>query len=198
MRLFGKSLQTYTDEELFTRIREGDSKAFGELYDRYASWLMRYFYRMLWKNRELAEDQVQEFFTKLAANVDVYDGKRSFKTWAFSVANNMCKNHYRHAAVKEKSAPMISAELNETEFSRSSEEMDHSTFMERLEDELLLLDDERRSTFVLRFFDELSIKEIALALDCSEGTVKSRIFYTLQHLNKKLKDFEHLLLNERL
>lgn len=198
MRLFGKSLQSLSDEELFVRIREGDSKAFAELYDRYASWLMRYFYRMLWKDKELAEDQVQDFFTKLAANPEIFDGRRSFKTWTFSVANNMCKNHYRHAAIVDKKSPEITAEIEVSTISRSDDEMDKSTFLQRLEDELLLLDDDRRSTFILRFFDELSIKEIAIALDCSEGTIKSRIFYTLQHLNKKLKDFEHLILNERI
>lgn len=196
MNLFGKSLTQLSDEELFSKIQEGNERAFAELYNRYNKWLMQYFYRMLWKNKGMAEDAVQDFFTKLATNPNLYDGARSFKTWAFSVANNMCKNHYRHKEVVDRAAPKISQSLEVSENQDGASQQDRDVFMNTLEEELMLLDDEKRSTFVLRFFDELSIKEIAEVMDCSEGTVKSRVFYTLQHLSKRLKHFEHLLKKE--
>ena len=54
------------------------------------------------------------------------------------------------------------------------------------------LDEVKRSTFEMRFRQDLSIKEIAQAMDCNEGTVKSRLFYTLKQLNTKLKHFEQI------
>ena len=64
-----------------------------------------------------------------------------------------------------------------------------SLFSEKLTQELELLDEKQKSTFVMRYFQDMSIKEIAQALDLSEGTVKSRLFYTLKKLTVSLKDF---------
>jgi RNA polymerase sigma-70 factor (ECF subfamily) len=52
---------------------------------------------------------------------------------------------------------------------------------------------EQRTTFLLRFIEDLSIKEIAQLTECSEGTVKSRLFYTLKKLGSSLKVYEHQL-----
>ena len=51
------------------------------------------------------------------------------------------------------------------------------------------LDAKQKATFVMRYFQDMPIKEIAIALDCSEGTIKSRLFYTLKKLTVSLKDF---------
>ena len=62
-------------------------------------------------------------------------------------------------------------------------------FSEKLTVELAKLDEKQKSTFVMRYFQHLSIKEIAETLECSEGTIKSRLFYTLKKLTVSLKDF---------
>jgi RNA polymerase sigma-70 factor, ECF subfamily len=59
-----------------------------------------------------------------------------------------------------------------------------------LQVELGLLDEKHRSVFILRFQEEMSIKEISESLGISEGTVKSRLFYTLKKLSDKLKVFD--------
>jgi RNA polymerase sigma-70 factor (ECF subfamily) len=54
------------------------------------------------------------------------------------------------------------------------------------------IDEPHKSTFVLRYFDELSLKEISEIHQCSEGTVKSRLFYTLRKIAARLPQFQHL------
>lgn len=71
-----------------------------------------------------------------------------------------------------------------------SKVMDAEVFNEMLYKELDELEEVQRSTFLMRFKMDLSIKEIAEIHQCSEGTVKSRIFYTLKKLSEKLKMFD--------
>lgn len=171
-------------------IKGSNQKAFGELYDRYAERLINYFYRMMWKDQEKAEDFTQDLFAKIIQKPEQFNGSRSFKTWVFSIANNMCKNEYRHHEVKQKANNHFDYSASRTTAPEAVELMDKSTFNQELEAALEEMDEAKRSTFELRYNDDMSIKEIAEALGCSEGTVKSRLFYTLKHLNSKLKAFE--------
>ena len=71
-----------------------------------------------------------------------------------------------------------------------AQKMDREAFNIKLEEALAELDEVKRTTFELRFRQEMSIQEISDVMKCSEGTVKSRLFYTLKQLNEKLKVFE--------
>ena len=86
MGLFARELEQASDERLMELVRKGDEPAFAALYDRYQGRLMSYFHRMLWKDRERAQDFVQELFTKLAQRPESYDPSRPFSTWLFSVS----------------------------------------------------------------------------------------------------------------
>ncbi len=83
---------------------EAMNRPLPRLYDRYSRRLLNYFHRMLWSDREKAQDFLQDLFTKLATRPQSYDAARPFQTWLFSVANNMCKNAYRHEAVVREAA----------------------------------------------------------------------------------------------
>ena len=168
-------------------IKEKNQKAFSELYDRYAERLINYFYRMLWKDQEKAEDFTQDLFAKIIQKPELFNGSRSFKTWVFSIANNMCKNEYRHHEVKQKASDHFDYSTSRSTAAEAVEMMDKSTFNQELEFALHALDEAKRSTFELRYNDDMSIKEIADTLGCSEGTVKSRLFYTLKAPQHKVK-----------
>jgi len=99
MGLFSKEYERLGDERLMELVVRGDERAFAALYDRYHGRLLNYFHRMLWHDRERARDMLQDLFTKLANRPASYDPARPFQTWLFSVANNMCKNAYRHEEV---------------------------------------------------------------------------------------------------
>lgn len=187
-----QNLTSLTDEALMERVAQRDSRAFGVLYDRYADRLVNYFFGMLWKDREKAQDFMQELFTKVVQKPELYQSGRPFKTWLFSVANNMCKNEYRRMEVRKNTGYELDRDVADSGATSTERLLDRSNFQEALDAALLELDEVKRSTFEMRFRQDLSIKEIAQAMDCNEGTVKSRLFYTLKQLNTKLKHFEQI------
>lgn len=189
MAILGRAYDKLDDERLMELVVDGDERAFGTLYDRYHRRLLGYFHRMLWQDRELAQDHLQDLFAKLARNPRSYDPARPFRTWLFSVANNMCKNAYRHAEVVRTAEKHLQNGQDRVE-AKGGVEVDRAHFRLRLEAELERLDPDQKATFVMRFQEELAIKEIAAAFGCSEGTVKSRIFYTLKKLAERLKEFD--------
>lgn len=196
MPLFRKENKDLSDEKLMALVAQSNSSAFEEIYDRYSKVLVNYFYRMLWKDREKAQDMMHDFFTKIVNKPELYDpNKRAFSTWMFSVANNMCKNEYRRAEVRKGTVGGLNEEMavSNEDHNHALRRLDHQRFDARLYQELDKLNDEQRSTFVLRFKEEKSIKEIAEISNCSEGTVKSRIFYTLKKLSEGLKEFDPAL-----
>lgn len=191
MSLQGSKYKAFTDEELMQLMANGDSMAFEEIYDRYSKPMVNYFCRMLWKDREKAQDFMQDLFTKIVNRPDQYDSSRNFKTWLYSIANNMCKNEYRKQEVRKNTVKMTHENIKVYDESpEKSRLMDAEVFNEMLDKELEELEEVQRSTFLMRFKMDLSIKEIAEIHQCSEGTVKSRIFYTLKKLSEKLKMFD--------
>ncbi len=175
-------------------VIKGDVKAFEEIYDRYASKLMSYFHRMLWKDKEKAQDFTQDLFTKIVEKPDRYNPDRPFKTWLYSVANNMCKNEYKKQEIRKTSNEfeIRDDQLKSDYTDHETQRLDSKFFNKVLFIELGKIDPAKKETFILRYMDELSIKEISQIMDCSEGTVKSRLFYTLKILSPKLKAFNPL------
>lgn len=171
-------------------ILEKDSRAFSELYDRYNGMMVNYFYKMLWQDKEKAQDFMQDLFAKIIEKPKLYDLSRNFKTWLFSVANNMCKNEYRKQSIRHNTSYDIEEGLQIKDTGMNAmDNLQDSQFSEKLKLELDKLDEKQKSAFVMRYFQELSIKEIAETLHISEGTVKSRLFYTLKKLTVSLKEF---------
>jgi RNA polymerase sigma-70 factor (ECF subfamily) len=189
MGLLSKEYGTLGDERLMELVVRGDERAFGAIYDRYHRRLLNYFHRMLWHDREKAQDFLQDLFTKIAQRPASYDASRPFQTWIFSVANNMCKNAYRHEEVV-KAAAVYMKNGTDREEAKEGIGVDHENFRDRLDDELSRLDPDHKATFVMRYHEDMAIKEIAAAFGCSEGTVKSRLFYTLKKLAERLKEFD--------
>ena len=174
------------------RVCARDSRAFGVLYDRYADRMVNYFYGNLWQDQEKAQDFMQELFTKLVQKPELYQTGRPFKTWLFSIANNMCKNEYRRAEVRKNTRHDLDRDVAGDSGLESTQAIDRAAFNEALDGALSSLDENKRLTFEMRFRQELSIKEIAAAMECSEGTVKSRLFYTLKALNAQLQDYAQI------
>ena len=189
MGLFSKEYEKLGDERLMELVVRGDERAFGAIYDRYQGRLLNYFHRMLWHDRERARDMLQDLFTKLAQRPASYDPARPFQTWLFSVANNMCKNAYRHEEVVRAAAAQMHYEDDRVQ-ATNGVGVDHELFRGRLDDELDKLQPDHKATFVMRYHEDMAIKEIAIAFGISEGTVKSRLFYTIKKLAERMKEFD--------
>lgn len=190
MALFKHPYERHSDESLMSLLLEKDQKAFEILYDRYGKLMYNYFYRMLWRDKEKSRDFTQELFAKIIQKPHLFDSGRNFKTWLYSIANNMCKNEYAKHDVRRIAHDEIKRDSEMVNGLDAQKSMDRKQFMSKLAEALQELDEVKRTTFELRFHHDMSIIEISEAMQCSEGTVKSRLFYTLKELNSKLKVFE--------
>jgi RNA polymerase sigma-70 factor (ECF subfamily) len=180
-----------TDEELIAFIIKGKEKAFDEIYNRYSKKLYYFFYKKLYQDHNKAEDFLQELFLKLIEKADSFDKTKLFATWFYSIAYNMCKNEYRLNANKK----LYFDETNSLETNRTitycevQNDYDFAIFNNHLEKELAKLNENHSLTFMLRYQENLTIKSISDIMNCSEGTVKSRLFYTVKKLSKRLLIF---------
>lgn len=181
-----------SDEQLMELIIQRDRQAFAILYDRYSGRLMNYFMKMLWNNREQSEDLLQELFLKIAKQPELFDINRSFKAWVYTVANNLCKMEYRKSGRKGVSVSLDNAPQLADHGPGITERIDKKAFAAKLKEVLQGIDEPHKSTFMLRYFEELSLKEISLIHNCSEGTVKSRLFYTLRKIAARLPQFQQI------
>lgn len=170
------------------QIAAGHERAFSELYDRYGQRMYHFFYRMLWQDVQIAEDFTQELFLKIVEKRAYYDPEKRFSTWIYTVAGNMVKNEYRRVS-RKKPLP----EFKDIQEENFSELFDSEVFESHLNKALDQLDETQRQCFVLRYQDELSMKEIAAIIGCPEGTVKSRLYYTVRKLANKLRAFAGVL-----
>jgi RNA polymerase sigma-70 factor, ECF subfamily len=186
----------YSDEELMFYLSSGEVLAFDELYGRYSKRLMLYFSRMFNFNKSLAEDALQDLFLKIAEHPEKFDSSRSFKTWIFSVASNTCKNFYRHKKVvlqSQEELYYLDSKVNETSFLRLANKLDGIEFRKMLEDTLNEVAPEKKEAFILKYQEEKTIAEIASIQGCPEGSVKSRLHYTLKILEEKLYVFNPVI-----
>jgi len=194
MRLVKPRYKEMTDESLMIAISKGDKRAFNEIYERYSGPLLGYFMRMLWRDREKAEDFVHDIFAKIIRKPELFDPTRKFKTWIYSVANNMCKNEYKKQEVRKNTTNGLDnsyavKDNNVDVFSEVFDSQFRDEFMKSLQD----LDLKHSEVFKLRHIDGLSIKEIAEVLEISDGTVKSRLFYATKYLAASLEDFNPVM-----
>jgi RNA polymerase sigma-70 factor (ECF subfamily) len=193
MGILNKKFSTLPDEKLMLLIQKGKISAFDELYRRYSKRLLYYFYRMLGYDEEKAQDFLQETFFKVIEKPELFDTKRVFATWIFSVAYNLCKNEYRRMDVHK--ALQFRDDLDElfdtrfTDRGSSHDNLDQENFVRQLMIELDKFEIHQKNIFLLRFQENYSVKQIASITECKEGTVKSRLFYITQKLANKLKDF---------
>lgn len=186
--------QNSNEAHLMSRIRSGDTGAFNELYDRYSNRLLHYFFKMLGGNGDRAQDFLQSLFLKIIEKPDQFKKGYNFKSWIFTIAHNMCKNEYRRLETKKRFSVEIEDMITENQSDHNfiDEQMDYFKFKSALNEELTKIEPDHRSIFILRYQEQLSIPEIKKIVGCSEGTVKSRLFYTTKKLAKCLSEFHPL------
>ena len=181
-----KPLSSFTDDELMQKVSEkDDDRAFGELYHRHARRLMGFFFRQLERDEDLASDFTQDAFMRVWTARDKFAGT-SFRTWLFTIAFNLLKNHYRHAEHQKQFEQFVSLHQPTTEDSKIIEQLDDEAFNKALRQELERMSSDARLLFSLRFEEELSVPQIAEVMAIPEGTVKSRLYTLTQSLKKKL------------
>lgn len=177
------------DEQLMQLICQGNVLAFEILYDRYFRKLAAYAYSFLGDGQQ-AEDAVQEVFLKIVENPRQFELSKRFSTWVYTVTGNACKNILRNKDRRNRILEQqVKPGLHHTQ--EQGHTLDSRYIREQVQLVYAVLTDKEKNIFVLRFEQELSIKEISEILGIPEGSVKSGLFYLLRKFAGQLKELSH-------
>jgi len=178
-------------------VQSGEVEAFDELILRYRGRVYGMIYNMT-SNREDAADLTQDAFIKAFQSINRFQGQSSFFTWLYRIAVNATLSHLRKhrlrtffslEKVDENDRP--SAEVIEALTDHSSAERGTlvKELQERLNEAMQKLSIKHRTVVTLFEIDGLSHQEIAEIMNCSVGTVRSRLHYAKQQLQSDLQVF---------
>ncbi|MEM1357650.1 MAG: sigma-70 family RNA polymerase sigma factor [Bacteroidota bacterium] len=174
-----------TDRQLLQRAKAGHQTAFGELYARYGARLTAYFLPRLNFDAAQADDLRQQVFLRLLESKafrEAGEGPEDLSSLLFTIAANLVKNTYRSAERQQR------REAAYRDIRRANSDVTDASFdPARLALALKQLPDHQRICVELRFQRGYTTGEIAEALDCAPGTVKSRLHYGLKKLAELLK-----------
>ncbi len=182
-----KPLRQQTDEQLMARAAAGSDTAFEELYRRYARRLKGFFFMQLGGDEELAADATHDVFLRAFEARSRYQEGRKVDTWLFTIAYNICKNHYRSNAYEAQLLASLDAEPVSNQ--QIEVDLDAAILDEALAQVLNELPAPLHQIFSLHYQEELTIPQIAEIVGVPEGTVKSRLYKTMNIIRKKLNNY---------
>ena len=185
--------QDDSDQQLVERVQAGDKAAFDLLVRKYQHRVLKLVSRFVSDAAE-AEDVSQEAFLKAYRALASFRGDSAFYTWLYRIAINTAKN----ALVSNRRRPVdFDLDLQDPEqYDRHARLKDGDTpegvllteeIRNVVERAMEQLPEDLRTAIVLRELEGLSYEEIAEAMDCPVGTVRSRIFRAREAIDKKLK-----------
>jgi RNA polymerase sigma-70 factor, ECF subfamily len=188
-------LTELSDETLLVRYSHGDEAAFALLVRRYERPLFTFALRYV-RAREPARELTQEAFLRVVRRCREFRKDARFSTWVFSILRNLCidelrrSKHRRHASIEDDHGSPGTALVDRLE--GDSPDLDperslhRSTFTRDLDEALASLPADQLEVFLLREVGGLPFREIALATETPENTVKSRMRYALERLQQAL------------
>ena len=181
------------DQELVTRVQQGDKKAFDLLVLKYQLRVSKLVSRFL-RNQSDVPDVVQDAFIKAYRALPNFRGESAFYTWLYRIAINTAKNHLVAQARK---SPANSIDAQEAEDYGASEWLKEYVSPERealatelnavIHQAMADLPPDLREAITLREIEGLSYEDIAAVMDCPIGTVRSRIFRAREAIDNKLE-----------
>jgi len=174
----GEGLNKLKDHELIARfLRSQDTALFHVLYRRYANKVYAKCISML-KDEGLAQDAVQEIFTKLFLNLHKFNGQARFSTWLYAITYNYCLDRIRR---RNKEMALFSDEMEgaQEETVGQNDDVPDKVLLEmeldRLERVLDAIPPGDKAVLLMKYQDGMQIKEIAEALDKTESAIKMKI-----------------------
>lgn len=188
---------TASDQELLKRFRAGDESAFDELVLRHQQRAFNVAYQLL-RDHEDATEVAQDAFVRAYRNLDSFHGECEFTTWLHRIVVNLAHNKYRWWKRRGKQASLsldAPVENADDEMARQiaaatdgpDMQAVKAEFIEMLNRRMNELPHKFREVIVLRNVENLSYDEIATVLNCSVGTVKSRLARGRDALRKSMR-----------
>lgn len=199
LSVHGKKVQDLTterniDQLLVDRAQHGDKKAFELLVLKYQRKLMRLISRLI-RDQAEAEDVVQEAFIKAYRALPQFRGDSAFYTWLYRIGINTAKNYLVTQGRRAPTSTEADVEEAET-FDDGGQLRDINTpesmlatkqIAETVNLAMEVLPEELRIAITLREIEGLSYEDIAEAMHCPIGTVRSRIFRAREAIAEKLR-----------
>ncbi|MBL7157889.1 MAG: sigma-70 family RNA polymerase sigma factor [Candidatus Omnitrophica bacterium] len=173
-----------SDEALAKLAREGDTKAFEELFERYKSPILNFIYRLI-GNRETAEEVTQEAFIRAYKSLGIFDPRKRFSAWIYTIARNLAKNalrdkkYFRDVSLEK----AISGEGEDIKLKHVLSDPNPRPDEIALDEELSRnvqavlkkLPAELREVITLCNIEQMTYKEASKILGVSEATVMNRL-----------------------
>jgi RNA polymerase sigma-70 factor (ECF subfamily) len=183
-----------SDGELVRASRRGDKEAFRELVERYQRKVVSVALGMV-HNRDDALEIAQETFVKAFENLANFKGESSFYTWLYRIVVNRAIDFQR----RERRHPTVGLEdgalgdggeetLGDERFLDPYQQAHAHEIGDRVREAIDELTPDHKAVILLREVEGLSYEEISRVMQCSKGTVMSRLHYARKKLQKKLKD----------
>ena len=183
--------------DLVRRCQTGDTEAFDELVTRYRTRVFGMIYNMV-HSEEDAWDLAQDAFVKAWKSIKRFRGRSSFYTWLYRIVMNVAIVWMRKRQVKSGGTEFDEAtQLKEIDPASKTapkadalpyETMERGEIRERIDQAIAQLTPEHRAVILMKEIEEMQYHEIAEALECSIGTVMSRLFYARKKLQNLLRD----------
>lgn len=172
---FQGSIDTITDEELIQEIvKTNDTHLFGLLYDRYVAIVYNKCLSFI-ASKEDAQDLTHDIFVKLFVKLKTFKGDSKFSTWIYAFTYNHCINHLQREIKGPKNTFSIDDDLEDQHI----EEVDDSQIFEMKTEKLFAslqqIKPDEKALLLMKYQDDLSIKEIANLNNLGESAVKMRL-----------------------
>jgi RNA polymerase sigma-70 factor (ECF subfamily) len=184
------------DATLVRAAQKGDTGAFEELIARHRDKIYARAFSMM-RNEQDAIDLSQEAWVKGWQRLKQFQGDSSVSTWMTRIVINLCLDQLRkQGRRKMESIEMMDEESGGVErqmpvvMINPTERLERSELRQRIDQGMAQLSHEHRTVLVLHEFEEMDYKAIAKAMECSIGTVMSRLFYARRKLASVLADLK--------
>jgi RNA polymerase sigma-70 factor (ECF subfamily) len=182
-----KSRMPLTNErQLVLQAQDGNSEAFGQLYDAYMERIYRFVYFRV-EDQQTAEDITSQVFLKAWSNLDRFQFSRTpYLAWLYTIAHNAVIDHYRTRKV---TTALDDVQLSQPDHSELVEnEIDLTVEMRSVKTALQSLTDDQQKVLTLKFIEGMSNNEIARHLGKREGAIRALQMRGLQALAKQLEE----------
>ena len=174
------------ERQLVLQAQDGNSEAFGQLYDAYMERIYRFVYFRV-EDQQTAEDITSQVFLKAWSNLDRFQFSRTpYLAWLYTIAHNAVIDHYRTRKV---TTALDDVQLSQPDHSELVEhEIDLTVEMKSVKTALQALTDDQQKVLTLKFIEGMSNNEIARHLGKREGAIRALQMRGLQALAKQLEE----------
>jgi RNA polymerase sigma-70 factor, ECF subfamily len=162
--------------------KNGDSQCFSQVVDMYATRCYGYFYRLT-GNKDLSDELLSELFVKLVEKIGSYKGG-SFESWLFRIAANLFHDHLRG---KQRRRKLLEVRQEQVEIQTFEPKKSDDEQVDKLQTQLGKLDPDTRELITLRFYAQLSFKEIAELRSEPIGTTLAKTHRGLKKLRQLME-----------